>query len=342
MTETETAPSVVGSAPPTLEDVARVAGVSRATVSRVVNGQALVAPATVESVQRAIAELGYAPNRAARALVTRRSGVVAVIVPETDERVFSDPFYSQMYHGVMLAFRGDPTQVVLAMGQPGAGADRMVDYLDSGHVDGGIIVSHHGPGLAAALSRGTKPVVFVGDPGVPGVPYVELDNEGAARTATEYLLARGSRHPATITGPMEMPPGANRLAGFLAAVGAAGLATDAVAPADFTAAGGQAAARQLIERFPETDGLFVASDLMASGAMLALAAAGRRVPDDVLVVGFDNSSAALQTAPALTTMVNPVTEMARTAGEMLADLLAGRTPAEPVLFFSSLVRRESA
>ncbi len=327
---------------PTLEDVARVAGVSRATVSRVVNGANLVAPQTTEAVRRAINELGYHPNRAARALVTRRTGAIAVIVPEGDERVFSDPFFPQAYHGALQGFRDSDTQVVLAMAQPGDNATRMVRYLESGHVDGAIIVSHHGPALARALANTPQPVVFVGDPETPGLCYVDVDQSTAAATATAYLIERGAKRIATITGPLDMAAAVQRLRGFEQAMLAAGLDPSLRADGDFSAVGGRRAAQRLLAERPDLDGLFVANDLMASGALPVLTDAGRRVPDDVKVVGFDDSSAARQTTPPLTTMTNPASELARTAADMLNELLAGGRPDSPVILPSNLVLRGSA
>jgi len=327
---------------PTLDDVARVAGVSRATVSRVVNGGHLVSPETAEEVNRAIAELGYQPNRAARALVTRRVGAVAVVVPETDERVFSDPFFPQAYHGALTAFSGLDTQVLLAMAQPGESAARMARYLDSGHVDGSIVLSHHGPELARELANSAHPTVFIGDPEVPGLPYVELDQVNAAITATRFLVARGARRIATITGPMDMHAASERLRGFETALEEAGLRPVGVAAGDFTARGGGRAATELLEQFPDLDAVFVANDLMAAGAMRVLRRAGRRIPDDVKIVGFDNSSAALETSPLLTTMTNPASELARIAGEMLLGLLSGAALESPVILTSELIVRNSA
>lgn len=331
-----------GHAAPTLEDVARVAGVSRATVSRVVNGGGLVAEKTSETVSQAIAQLGYHPNRAARALVTRRTGAIAVLVPEADERVFTDPFFPQAYHGALQAFTDSDVQVVLAMAQPGDNAARMVRYLESGHVDGAIIVSHHGPELARALARTNQPVAFVGDPETPGLSYVDVDQEAAARTATEYLLSRGCRRLAMVAGPMDMAAARNRARGFDLAMDAAGRDSSLRAGGDFSTRGGAEATRRLLAGGRDFDGLFVANDLMAVGAMQALAEAGRRVPDDVRVVGFDNSVAALQTNPGLTTMTNPASDLARLAGEMLIALLAGESPESPVILPSELVVRGSA
>jgi DNA-binding LacI/PurR family transcriptional regulator len=331
-----------GHAAPTLEDVARVAGVSRATVSRVVNGGTLVAAQTNEAVRQAISELGYYPNRAARALVTRRTGAVAVIVPEADERVFSDPFFPQAYHGALQGFGDSDVQVVLAMAQPGDNASRMVRYLESGHVDGAIIVSHHGPALARALAQTSQPVVFVGDPETPGLCYVDVDQVTAGATATQHLIDRGARRIATITGPLDMAAAVQRLRGFEQAMVAAGLDSSLRANGDFTTVGGRKAAASLLADFPDLDGLFVAHDLMAVGAIRELQSAGRRVPEDVKVVGFDNFSAALESSPPLTTMTNPASELARIATEMLIALLAGERPDSPVVLASKLVLRGSA
>lgn len=325
---------------PTLEDVARRAGVSRATVSRVVNGATLVAPATVTSVQAAIHDLDYRPNRAARALVTRRTGVVAVVVPEANERVFNDPFFPQAYHGALQGFSNSDVQVVLAIAQPGDPADRMLRYLDSGHVDGAIVVSHHGPELAMSLARMAIPVVFVGDPETPGLPYVDLDQVDASRQATELLIERGYRRIATITGPLDMAAGRRRLQGYREALAAAGLEPGPIEVGDFTQAAGRAAAARVVASGASFDAIFVANDLMATGALYTLNEAGLRVPDDVAVIGFDNAALAEQSSPGLTTMTNPADELCRVAAELLTKRLAGM-PVESVILPSHPVLRGS-
>lgn len=218
----------------------------------------------------------------------------------------------------------------------------MARYLGSGHVDGAIVLSHHGPEVARQLATGSHPVVFIGDPEVPGLPYVDLDQPEASAMATHRLIEKGATRIASITGPMDMHAGLQRLSGFEAALSEAGLAPVAVAEGDFTLRGGEDAAGQLLARSPDLDGLFVASDLMAVGALRALRRAGRRVPDDVLVVGFDDSSAALQASPQLTTVTNPASELARTAGEMLLRMLSGAEPEGPVILHSQLIVRHSA
>jgi DNA-binding LacI/PurR family transcriptional regulator len=327
---------------PTLDDVARAAGVSRATVSRVVNGVALVAPETQAAVRDAIDDLGYHSNRAARSLVTRRSGVVAVVVPEADERVFNDPFFPRVYHGALVGFHDTDTQVVLVISEPGENASRMIRYLGSGHVDGAIVASHHGPELARSLSQLSTPVVFIGDPETPGVPFVDLDQEGAAQRATAHLISRGCRHIATIAGPADMAASRRRLRGFTDALAAAALSPAGVEEGDFSILSGLRAAERLLAADDPFDGLVVASDLMAVGALQALAEAGRRVPDDLLLISFDDSPVAGATPPGLTSMTNPPTELAQLAAGMLIDLLAGRPPGPPVIVESRLVPRGSA
>lgn len=327
---------------PTLEDVAKLAGVSRATVSRVVNAAPLVAEATVTAVQRAIDELGYQPNRAARALVTRRTGVVAVLVVETDDLVFRDPYFPQAYHGALQAFQELDTQVVLAMARPGEKPTAMVRYLESGHLDGAIVLSHHGPELAQAMEASRQPVVFVGNPEVDGVCFVDLDNRQAARTATEHLIAGGSRRIATIAGPRDMVSGRHRLEGFVEAMTAAGLDPTWQVEGDYSGASGHRVA-ELLDKHPDLDGLFVANDLMAIGAISVLRDNGRLVPDDVRLVGVDNSESAVQVSPQLTSMTNPSDEHTRIAGEMLKKLMSGVRPEPPtVVLPSELVIRESA
>ena len=327
---------------PTLEDVARLAGVSRATVSRVVNGASLVAPETSSGVQSAIAELGYRPNRAARALVTRRTGVVAVVVPEADERVFNDPFFPQAYHGALQGFHGSDIQVVLAIAEPGDPADRMLRYLASGHVDGAIVVSHHGPALARAIAEMSTPVVFVGDPETPGLTFVDIDQVTAARRATEFLIAAGRRHIGTITGPLDMAAGARRLGGFNAALAAAGLAPGPIEHGDFTMAAGRSAATRMLAASTQLDGLFAANDLMAAAAIQVFTEAGLRVPEDIAVVGFDDSEVAIRTRPNLTTMTNPASQLCSRAAELLIEALGGSKPATEVILPSRLIVRDSA
>lgn len=330
---------------PTLEEVAAVAGVSRATVSRVVNGSPKVLPETVAAVNAAIAQLGYVPNRAARALVTRRTDSVALVVPEPDSRVFSDPFFARMLHGVSSTLAPTPCQLVLLI-EPAEGDDeRLLRYLRGGHVDGAIIISHHGrDNVLQELVQLPLPIVFSARPLGVDVPVasVDVDNVAGARTAVEHLLSIGRRRLGTVTGPLDMTAGLDRLTGFREAMRAAGLEDDAVATGDFTAEGGERAARELLATYPDLDGLFVASDLMATAVLRVLGEAGKKVPGDVAVVGYDDSVLASTTVPRLTTVRQPVENLGRRLAEIVLAKIAGEQHTTPEIFPTQLVVRETA
>jgi len=329
----------------TLEQVAALAGVSRATVSRVVNGSPKVLPDTVQAVNRAIAELGYVPNRAARALVTRRTDSVAVVVPEPDSRIFSDPFFAGILRGVSMTLAPTSCQLVLLI-EPAEGDDqRLLRYLRGGHVDGAIVVSHHGrDNVLQELAQLPLPIVFSARPLGVDVPVtsVDVDNVTGARTAVEHLLGSGRRKIGTITGPLDMTAGLDRLNGYKAAMAAAGLPDDAVAIGDFTADGGEQAAIQLLTVHSDLDGLFVASDLMATAALRVLSERGRRVPGDVAVVGFDDSVLATTTTPRLTTVRQPVERLGARLAQLVLAKIAGAPQAAPELFTTELIVRDSA
>lgn len=324
---------------PTLEDVAARAGVSRATASRVVNDDPRVRAEAREAVNAAVAELGYRPNRAARSLVVREPDSVSVLIHEPDERLFADPFFSGILRGVHQRLAGSPLQMVLLMGDPVRDAERMERYLRGGHTDGVIVVSaHRAEGLLRTLTETRLPTVFVGRPlnGGDTFPYVDVDNREGGRLAARRLVERGCRRIATISGPGDMAAGVDRLEGWGEVVRDAGLDTDLVVPGDFTASGGAAAMRRLLEAAPDLDGVFAASDLMAAAAMSELHATGRRVPDDVALVGFDASAAAGMTHPPLTTVSNPVSEMAVRATDLLLRRMEGEQ-VEPEILPTRLV-----
>src|SRR5689334_5593925 len=213
---------------PTLEAVARRAGVSRATVSRVVNGSTSVAASIREAVNRAVEELGYVPNQAARSLVTQRTESIALILPETASRVFSDDlFFPAIIRGVGAELEAANKQLVLMMAGSAASHDRVERYAMAGHVDGVMFASMHGADpLPGSLARLGIPVVCSGRPMTPTVsevPYVDVDHVGGVEAAVRHLLGLGRRRIATIAGPQDMIAGIDRLAGYTSAVAAAGL-----------------------------------------------------------------------------------------------------------------------
>jgi DNA-binding LacI/PurR family transcriptional regulator len=329
---------------PTLEKVALRAGVSRATASRVVNGSPKVAADIREAVLRAVEELGYVPNQAARSLVTQRTDSMALVLSEGASRIFSDdPFFSGIIRGVSQELETADKQLVLLMTDSVPSHDRIERYVATGHVDGVMVASIHGADpLPARLSRMGLPVVCNGRPmGRSNVPYVDVDNEAGAQRAVRYLLDHGRRRIATIAGPQDMIAGVDRLAGYRAELRESDRRS-IVAMGDFTRESGAAAMRQLLADDPALDAVFVASDLMADGALRALRQAGRRVPDDVAVIGFDDNEIARYTEPPLTTVRQPVIEIGRTMARQLLRLAAGETVEHAIVLPTELVVRESA
>ncbi|WP_055477912.1 LacI family DNA-binding transcriptional regulator [Sphaerimonospora mesophila] len=328
---------------PTLEAVAARAGVSRATVSRVVNGRLTVTPQIREAVLRAVDELGYVPNSAARSLVTQRTGSIALVVSEPPTRVFSeDPMFATVIRSASLELEAADRQVVLMLAGSTKSHARIERYIAGGHVDGVMLISMHGADpLPAAITRMGVPVVSYGRPAVPvPLPYVDNDNVGGAEKAVRHLLERGRRRIATIAGPQDMIGGQDRLTGYRDALRACDRRS-IVAVGDFTRESGAVAMRHLLEDDPALDAVFVANDLMAIGALQTLRQAGRRVPDDVAVVGFDDIEAARYTEPPLTTIRHPIVEQAVAMVRLLLGLFEGG-PAAPVILPTELIIRESA
>jgi DNA-binding LacI/PurR family transcriptional regulator len=328
---------------PTLDAVAARAGVGRGTASRVVNGSPQVSPQAKAAVEAAIAELGYAPNLAARALVTQRTDSVALVVSESEERVFGEPFFAGVVRGISAALLDTPMQLWLAMAQSPEQRERVERHLTGQHVDGVLLLSlHDDDPLPALMERRGMPTVVGGRP-APGAYSVDVDNAGGARKAVEHLLSMGRRRIATIAGPQDMPVGRARLTGFRDAVRAAGGDPDLVAYGDFSEAAGVAAMLGLLARTPDLDAVFVASDLMACGAVRALRDTGRRVPRDVAVIGFENSPVARQCEPQLTTVNQPVEEMGRRMVDLLIARMGGDQAGDShVLLDTHLVRRATA
>jgi len=337
--------TTVHGAAPTLDDVAEAAGVSRSTASRAINGGERVSPEAQAAVDDAVARLGYAPNRAARSLVTRRTDSIALVVPEPDAKILTDPFLGGVLRGVSDALAGTDLQLVLLLARPGEQPGHLARYLRSGHVDGAIVASHHrGDQLEPQLARDPLPVVFVGRPFEGGsVPYVDVDNTAGGRAAARRLVERGCRRLATITGPLDMPAALDRFAGWRQVLDEHGLPAEAVANGDFTIDGGAAAMRQVLTEHPDIDGVFAASDLMAAGALDVLREHGRRVPQDVAVIGFDDLGMAERMSPRLTTVHNPVVQMVSAATGTLLDMLGGgRPPLKPQVLEPYLVEGDSA
>jgi DNA-binding LacI/PurR family transcriptional regulator len=332
---------------PTLEAVASLAGVSRGTVSRVINDSPQVSPRARDAVRRAIAELGFVPNRAARTLVTQRTDSVALVVSESEERFFAEPYFASIVRGISAALAGSGMQLLLAVAQSPAEREQLENYLTGQHVDGVLLVSLHGIDTLPSLleSRGV-PTVLGGRPlGSQPAACVDADNRDGARQAVAHLVASGRTRIAAITGPADMSAGLERLAGYRDGLAEAGLAyaPTLVEVGDFSLDSGVAAASALLARRPDLDAVFAASDPMAIGALRALRAAGRSIPSDVAVVGFDDSPSAAHTEPPLTTVHQPVEGIGREMVRLLLQRLSGEPLADPLVVLPThVVIRETA
>lgn len=333
---------------PTLEDVAAYAGVSRSTASRALNDDIYVSNRSRELVLAAAAALGYSPNHAARSLVTKRTGAVALVLSEPESKVLDDPYFPRVIHGAFRELSAAGSQMLVIFVDSKDDVPRTVRFLEGGHVDGALVFSpHKGDPLPTALRLLRLPVVFGGKPGTVsrGVHAVDFDNQHGARMAVEYLIETGRQRIATVTGPIDHSASRDRHTGWRDTLIAADLSPEGLSEAgDFTLDGGARAARRLLERAPDIDAVFAASDPMAAGVMRTLHATGRRVPRDVAVIGFDDHPAfAPALSPPLTSVHQDPGEQVREMVRILTALLAGQTvqPGTRVLPVA-LTHRESA
>jgi DNA-binding LacI/PurR family transcriptional regulator len=313
---------------PTLEDVAAYAGVSRSTASRALNDDVYVSSRSRTKVLDAARDLGYSPNQAARSLVTRRTGAVAVVLSEPEAKVLDDPYFATVMHAAYRELSATGVQMLLMFVDSRDDVPRTIHFLEGGHVDGALVFApHKGDPLPTALRLLRLPIVFGGRPGSGrrGVHAVDFDNRAGARLAVRHLLETGRRRIGTVSGMLDHPAAADRLAGWHDALEEAGMDPDGLCEAgDFTMASGDRAAAALLERVPDLDAVFAASDMMAAGAMRALRDAGRTIPGDVAVVGFDdNPTLAPAMNPPLTSVHQDPREQIRHMVARLMSLLAG-------------------
>ncbi|MGK5629579.1 LacI family DNA-binding transcriptional regulator [Streptomyces sp. URMC 123] len=332
---------------PTLEEVAARAGVGRGTVSRVINGSPKVSPRTRAAVEEAVAALGYVPNRAARALAANRTDAVALVIPEPETRLFSEPYFSDIIRGVCSELADTDLQLLLTLVRDARERQRLGQYLSAHRVDGVLLVSVHADDpLPDLLERIEMPAVLAGRRDArESVAHVDSDNVGGARAAVAHLLGRGRRAVATITGPLDMYAAQCRLRGYREGLRDAGRPVDEalIAHADFTEEGGRRAMRRLLAARPALDAVFAASDVMAAGARRVLREHGRSVPGNVALVGFDDSPVARHTDPPLTSVRQPTEEMGRAMARLLLERIAGgRGERAQLILPTELVVRQSS
>jgi len=332
---------------PTLEDVARLVGVSRSTVSRVINNHPNVRPEVRERVWKVIREVGYQPHAAARSLVTRRTQIIGMVIPEAVTTLFTDPFFPLLLRGATGACNAHQYQLMLSLFTAYANQqDIYRRVLRSGYLDGVVVASASlNDPLIPNLLRDGIPFVSVGRHPDERVNYVDVDNVGGARMAVEHLIRLGHQRIATITGPLDMVAGQDRLNGYRQALQARGIPVEEelIAEGDFTESGGMAAMQRLLPASPSA--VFVASDTMAIGALKALRQAGRPVPQDIALVSFDDIPIASAIDPPLTTVRQPIERLGSMAIEVLLSVIEGPSeegaPVHRIVLPTELVIRAS-
>jgi len=329
----------------TLEDIARKAGVSRSTASRVVNHQPYVSEDVRNRVQRVIQETGYRPHAAARALASQRSWMIALIVPKTVSTLFTDTFYPHLTQGIASACNEFKYTLSLFLVSTREDEEEIFPRVArTGFLDGLLVQSGQiGDKLIEKLMRADIPLVIIGRPFHPeGVTYVDVDNVSAAHKAVDHLISLGYERIGTIAGPSNTTVGIDRLEGYVKALKDNQLSVDEslMVESDFTEQEGYRAMHKLLPVRPRA--VFAASDIIALGAMRAVKEAGLKVPGDVAFVGFDDQPLPAGSDPQLTTIRQPVSRLGSRAVEALIGLIDNQNDsAQAIIMETQLIVRQS-
>lgn len=306
-----------------IEDIAKASGVSRSTVSRVINNDPNVSDKTRGKVLAVVKRLNYHPNAAARSLAAGRTRVLGLVIPMGVSALFTDPYFPQLIQGVSSACNAHDHSVMLWLAEPEYERRTVRQILHGNLIDGVILASQlNDDPVGQALIEGDVPFILVGrHPTNDSLNYVDVDNLVSAREVVMHLLRLGRHRIATITGPQNMIAGADRRAGYEAALRQRGLPIerDLMVDGEFSEAGGYAAMTRLLPHNP--DAVFAASDVMALGAIRAVREAGLRIPEDIAIVGFDDMPFSASTTPTLTTVSQPVYRSGAIAAETLIDII---------------------
>ena len=328
---------------PTYTVIAKAAGVSEATVSRVLNGDESVHPDRAKRVLEAVEKLGYRKNRVASALASGRSGLIAVVIDD-DLSVFSDPFWGTVTSGVSRVLSENGIHTVLMVSPVGSVDGGVAHYLKSGEVDGAIFFVLHSDALVNNLKKLGMPMVIAGTPHSSlDIPFVDTDNFGGAYAGTKHLINQGCQKVAIITGDIGTTAAKQRLDGYLQAFRETGKvpAKGLICEGDYSLGSGMEHTMNLLEKHPDVDGIFASNDLMAAGAVTVLQDMGKRVPEDVKVVGFDDALIAQTTRPALTTVRQDVVALGEAAGTLMIAQLNGED-VQPIITTTELIIRGTA
>ncbi|MBW3090996.1 LacI family DNA-binding transcriptional regulator [Bifidobacterium sp. 82T25] len=327
----------------TIRDVAKLAGVAVSTASRAL-GNGSASARTRQKVQQAAEELHFVPNQAAKQLTSGKSNIIAIMVPEEPDFVFRDAFVSGMVAQLATSFTAVNLLPFLALTKP-HDAKGFLKVLKGSGAAGIVVVSfHYSKPFADALKQCGKLIVSIGTPS-PSMhyPYVDVDNYQGGYDAVMLLHKRGCQHIAVIAGPTDMQASVLRTEGVKDALSSLGMEPVAFIPGEYGAQRGEEVMLQILSEHPEVDGVFAISDETAAGALRALLNSGKRVPEDVALIGFDDFHVARAVSPRLTTFAQPLAAMAETATEMMSERLeTGEWKRKAVLFPAPMVRRESA
>jgi LacI family transcriptional regulator len=329
--------------PLTLEDIARMAGASRSTVSRVLNDDPNVKESTRQKIWEIVHSVNFQPNVAARGLAAGRIQVLGLVIPMAVTSVFADPYFPLLIQWISSACNQRNYSMMLWLVEP-VYELRVAHEILYGGLTGGVIIASNvldDPIVMALIESQKMPFIMIGrHPADPRVSYVDVDNRVGAALAVEHLIHQGRKRIATITGPQTMIAGMDRYYGYLDGLARHQRQPDPflVAEADFSEEGGYQAMLKLIPYQP--DALFSASDMMSIGAMRAIKEAGMKIPEQIAMVSFDDIPAAARTNPPLTTMRQPIQRTGAMAAELLIDMIenASTEPRRVVLTTELVVR----
>lgn len=306
-----------------LEQIAKLSGVSRSTVSRVINDDPRVSDDTRSRVRQVIQQLNYQPNTAARSLAGGHTSILGLVIPTGVSSVFSDPYFPNLIRGISAACREQNYSVMLWLAEPDYERKTIMQVLRNGFIDGVIVSSFPiDETMVETLSQSGLPFILVGrDPSHPAVSYVDVENRRGAVEAVTHLIRMGRRRIAHISGPLNTVVGVDRRDGYLEALKTRGLSYDPglTIEGNFSEEDGYSITRMLLPNHP--DAIFAASDAMALGSLRALREAGKRIPEDVAVIGFDDMPFSANVEPPLTTIRQPIQRTGRIAAQTLIDMV---------------------
>jgi LacI family transcriptional regulator len=310
----------------TLEEIAEIAGVSRSTVSRVVNNNPSVKDETRKRVLDVIRDVNFQPSTAARRLAGGRSGIIGLVIPMGVARIFTDPYFPILLKSVSATCNENSSTVMLWLAEPDYERRLIAQIINNDLLDGVIVSSMPvDDPIVDALSTSQIPFVLIGrHKKIKQISFVDIDNVNGAKKIVKHLVANEKTRIGTITGPKNMMVSHDRLTGYKFALEEAGLKIDSelILDGNFTDQGGYLCGKQLVER--GVDAIFAASDLMALGAIRALKELGKNIPDDIAVVGFDDAPFSSTTDPPLTTVHQPTEKLGYQAVNLLTKIIENK------------------